>query len=116
MKHGNSIRKFNRNKNQRKALIESLARSLVLKEKIKTTQAKAKSLRPYVEKLVTKGKNGTLVSKRILISKIGKEGANKIVDVLSPRFKDRKGGYTRIVKLPNRLSDGSPMAVIEFTE
>jgi len=114
MKHGNSIRKFNRKRNQRKALLEGLAKSLVMKEKIKTTEAKAKSLRPFVEKLITRGKKETLSSKQILISKIGLKGAKKITDVLSPRYKERKGGYARIVKLANRQSDGSKMVVIEF--
>jgi len=114
MKHGNSTRKFNRKRNQRKALLEGLARSLVLQEKIKTTEAKAKSVRPYVEKLITRGKVETLPSKRILISKIGLDGAKKIVEILSPRYRKRSGGYTRITKLANRKSDGSKMAVIEF--
>jgi large subunit ribosomal protein L17 len=114
MKHGNSIRKFGRKRNQRKALISSLARSLVLKEKIKTTEAKAKSLRPWIEKLITKGKRGLLSDRRDIISKIGKDSGQKVVNDLGLRYKERKGGYVRITKMPKRKSDGSSMAVIEL--
>lgn len=116
MRHSNSIKKFGRKSGQRKALIESLARSLVLKEKIKTTEVKAKSLRPFVEKIITNGKKDTLAARRLVISRIGQEGAKKVMDVLSPRFKERKGGYTRITKLGERKSDGSRMAVIELLQ
>ncbi|MFM2357408.1 MAG: hypothetical protein RJA61_145, partial [Candidatus Parcubacteria bacterium] len=104
----------NRSKNQREALLKSLARSLVLKEKIRTTESKAKSLRPFVERIVTQGKKGTLASKRASIALIGVEPTKKMFDVLVKRYEGRTGGYTRIVKLPRRISDGSTMAVIEF--
>lgn len=96
--------------------MKSLALALVMEEKIKTTEPKAKSLRPYVEKLVTQGLKGTLAGRRAVIAKIGAEGAEKVVKTISPRYTTRKGGYTRITKLPQRLSDGSPMAVIEFVK
>ncbi len=114
MRHSNSIRKFGRVRKVRKALLNSLALSLVLKGKIKTTDAKARELRPFVEKLVSVGRLGTIASRRALVSKIGTIGASKIVKDLSPKYVGRSGGYTRITKLPARLSDGGLTAVIEF--
>ena len=115
MKHHKSMRTFGLEKNQRNALLKSLAVSLVLHEKIVTTEAKAKEIRPYVEKIITKGKIGTLHARRIVLSTlVMPKATKKVLDVLSPRYKDRKGGYTRIIKLPRRMSDGSPRAQIEF--
>ena len=98
----------------RDGLIKSLALSLVVHGKIKTTDAKAREIRPFVEKLVTTGRLGTAASRGNLISKIGTIGAAKIVKDISPKYTGRAGGYTRITKLPARVSDGSLMAVIEF--
>lgn len=115
MRHHNTNRKFGRTRDQRKALLKSLALSLIMNEKITTTEAKAKEIRPYVEKLVTKGKSQGLFARRLLIARLGnKEGGKKIIDDISPRYKERAGGYTRITKLPRRRTDASPMAVIEF--
>ncbi len=114
MRHHSSKKKFGREKNQRNALVASLALSLIINEKIKTTSVKAKALRPVVEKLVTKGKVNSIASRRLLSAKIGEDGAKKLVDVLGPKYKDRKGGYTRIVKLGTRPSDRASMAIIEF--
>ncbi len=114
MRHHNTNRKFGRPAKQRKALLASLAYSLVVKEKIKTTEAKAKELRPFVEKLVTFGKKATLASRRELESRVGKIAAKKIALTLSPKYKSTKGGYTRITKMIRRTSDGAPMAIIEF--
>lgn len=114
MSYHKTKRKFGREKNQRNALLKSLAYSLALKEKIKTTEQKAKSLRPYMEKLVTTGKKGTPASLRLLEARVGLQAAKKIATDLSERYKDRSGGYTRITKLVPRLSDGARMAVIEF--
>ncbi len=116
MRHHNSVRKFGRNRNQRKALIKSLALSLIAHGKIKTTEAKAKELRPYIEKLVTMSKAGTLSSKRTVVSRLQnrKKESKKLFDEIIPKYKDRKGGYTRIMKLPVRKSDGSKMSFIEF--
>ena len=94
--------------------MKSLAYSLILKEKIKTTETKARALRPMVEKLVTVAKKKTLASRRDLVASVGGEAAHKLFTNVVPRFIERKGGYTRITKLPRRLSDGSLMAVIEF--
>ena len=107
-------RKFGLEKNQRVALMKSLVYSLTTKEKIRTTEAKAKELRPFMEKLVTLGKKETLASRRLLESRVGKIAAKKIATKLSPRYKERAGGYTRITKLVRRASDGAPQAVIEF--
>jgi large subunit ribosomal protein L17 len=114
MKHHKSIRKFGRETGQRNALLKSLAYSLVLKRKITTTEAKAKELRPFIEKLVTKSKLGTLASRRIVASRIGEEAEGVLSKEIAPQFKDRKGGYTRIIKLPRRSGDASKMAHIEF--
>lgn len=94
--------------------MKSLAYSLTLKGKIKTTEPKAKSLRPYMEKLVTLGKKQTVASRRILESRVGPEAAKKIAGKLAVTYKDRAGGYTRITKMGPRLTDASPMAIIEF--
>jgi len=114
MRHHNANRKFGRERNQRKALLKSLAYSLALKGKIKTTEPKAKELRPYMEKLVTLGKKQTPASRRLLESRVGVQAGKKIAEELSKTYKERAGGYTRITKLPSRVSDGSRMAIIEF--
>lgn len=116
MRHQVKGRKFNRVKKVRTALVRSLASSLILKEKITTTEPKAKEIRPYVEKLVTKAKKDSLTNRRTIIEKIGqnKKVITKLFTELGPRFNERRGGYTRITKLGRRVSDGSPMAVIEF--
>jgi len=114
MRHHNANRKFGREKNQRKALLRSLAYSLTLKGKIKTTEAKAKELRPYIEKLITLGKKQTLASRRLLESRVGSGAAKKIANELALTYKERAGGYTRITKTGPRITDASPMAIIEF--
>ena len=98
--------------------MRSLAVSLIRDGKIKTTEAKAKGLRPFVEKMVTKAKNSSLANTRLLASRLGGvTGAVKtLTGKIAPAHKERKGGYTRIVKLGNRKSDGSKMAVIEFVK
>lgn len=94
--------------------MKSLAYSLALKGKIKTTEAKAKALRPYMEKLVTLGKKQTLASRRLLEARVGSGAAKKISGELAKTYKERAGGYTRIVKMGPRRSDASEMAIIEF--
>ena len=115
MRHHSVKRKFGLEKDQRNALMRSLARNLINESRIRTTLPKAKELRPYVEKLVTKAKTGTLASRRLLISKIGglKE-VKTLVDTIAPKYKDRKGGYIRIIKISRRELDAAPMAMIEF--
>jgi large subunit ribosomal protein L17 len=114
MRHHNQNRKFSRVRKVRKALINSLARSLVLHQKMETTEPKAKELRPFIEKLVTKGKTQTVAVRRFIGTKVGPKAAKILVDTLSKKYADHKGGYTRITKTKRRLSDGSKMAVIEF--
>lgn len=104
--------------------MKSLAHNLALKGKIKTTEAKAKELRPFIEKLVTLGKKATpenaapqrLSARRLLEARVGKMAAKKIALELSKDYKERTGGYTRITKLVPRKSDGAKMAVIEFVK
>ena len=95
--------------------MRSLARNLINENRITTTLPKAKELRPYVEKLVTKAKTGTLASRTLVISKIGGEKETKtLFSIIAPKYKERKGGYTRIIKLNRRTLDSAPMALIEF--
>ncbi|MFT5359664.1 MAG: large subunit ribosomal protein L17 [Candidatus Paceibacteria bacterium] len=118
MRHHNKNRKFGRKRDVRNALMKSLAISLIRHEKIQTTEAKAKSLRPMIEKLITKSLMGTLASRNIVRSRLINQNAEtkKLVDDIAPRYKDVNGGYTRITKMPQRLSDGARMAIIEFVK
>lgn len=95
--------------------MSSLARNLIRDARIKTTTAKAKELRPMIEKLVTKAKAATVASRRLINSNIRSAAeTKKLVEVIAPKYKSRAGGYTRIIKLPNRDLDNSPMSLIEF--
>lgn len=116
MRNHQKNRKFGREANQRCALLRSLARTLLLNGKIQTTEAKAKELRPFVEKMITKSKKDTLTNRRLLISRLGgeKEAVKKLFEEYGPAYINRAGGYTRIIKLSQRDSDASPMAQIEF--
>ena len=115
MRHGNSTRKFGRETTQRHALMRSLARNLIRDSKIKTTLAKAKELRPFVEKIITKAKIGTVASRRLVNSRLQSDSeTKKLFDTIAPKYKTRAGGYTRIIRLSNRDLDESPMALIEF--
>lgn len=117
MRHHNANRKFGRSKNQRNALIKGLEASLIQHGRIMTTEAKAKELRPSVEKLVTKAKNPTLANRRLLLSGFynNESVVTKLIDTAA-RFTDRPGGYTRIIKLAARKGDAAAMAVIEFLD
>ncbi|MEK7104593.1 MAG: 50S ribosomal protein L17 [Patescibacteria group bacterium] len=116
MRHHNVVRKFGRDKNQRKALLNSLALNLIVRGKIKTTEPKAKELRPFIEKLVTKAKKGDAATRRVIISKLSNRSkeVKKLFEVIAPKYMDKKGGYTRVLKLGVRKADGAPMAIIEF--
>jgi len=107
---------FNRPANQRRALLRSLARSLIMHERISTTEAKAKALRPYVERLVTYGKSGTLASRRLAKAKLGDDAAvKKLFATIAPRYADRHGGYTRVIKRTRRgAGDARKLAYIAF--
>lgn len=114
MLHSNKNKQLGRNRNQRNALIKTLGVSLVKHGKIQTTEVKAKVLKSFIERLVTKGIEGTLHAQRLIASRIGPVSASKIMKEISPKYKNRKGGYTRVIKLKTRLSDGARMAQIEF--
>jgi large subunit ribosomal protein L17 len=115
MRHHGNVRKFGREKNQRKALMRSLASNLIRDSRIRTTLAKAKELRPMVEKLVTKARTDSVANRRLIRSQIlNAIETKKLFEIVAPKYKGRPGGYTRIVKLPNRDLDGAPMALIEF--
>lgn len=116
MRHHDKNRKFGRTANGRRALIRGLAVSLIRDERITTTEAKAKSLRPFIEELVTKARKGDLAARRLVDSRLGQAplATKKLVETIAPKFTDRPGGYTRITKLQQRKGDASPMAVIEF--
>ena len=117
MRHRISGRKLNRSSAHRKALFKNLAAALIKHEQITTTLPKAKDLRPLVEKMITIGKKGTLHAKRQLISRLPKKADfNKVVNELSERYKERQGGYTRIIKKGYRYGDSAPMAIIEFVD
>lgn len=117
MRHGISGRKFNRRSSQRKALFNSLARSLLKYEQIVTTLPKAKDLRPYVEKMITLGKESTVARKRSLFAQLRDNNlVSKVFGPLAERYASRNGGYTRIVKCGFRTGDMAPIAVIELLD
>ena len=117
MRHRIAHRKLNKTASHRKAMFANMASSLIEHEQIVTTLPKAKELRPFVEKLVTLAKKGDLTSRRLAIARTrNKEMSKKLFDVLGPRYKERSGGYIRIMKAGFRYGDNAPMAVIEFVD
>ena len=117
MRHGKAHRKLNRTAEHRKAMFANMAAALIKHEQIITTLPKAKELRPIVEKLVTLGKRGDLHARRQAISQIRDVAmVKKLFDVLGPRYKERNGGYTRVLKAGFRYGDNAPVAVIEFVD
>jgi large subunit ribosomal protein L17 len=117
MRHRKSGRKFGRNPAQRKALLRQLAISMILHERITTTEAKAKETRRVVEKLVTIARQDSAFHRRLIMSKIDHPLATaKLFEVIAPRFEAVPGGYTRISKLGPRRGDAAPMVLIEFVE
>ena len=117
MRHGKVHRKLNRTAEHRKAMFANMCAALIKHEQIVTTLPKAKELRPIVEKLVTLGKRGGLHARRQAIAEIRDVAmVKKLFDVLGPRYKDRHGGYTRVLKAGFRYGDNAPMAVIEFVD
>ncbi|MFH1582564.1 MAG: 50S ribosomal protein L17 [bacterium] len=109
-------RKFNRERDQRKALLKSVAQSLILKEKINTTLAKAKEVSSFVEKKITYAKKGDIIARRLLSKFFTKKAVDKLISELGPRYKDRKGGYTRIIKLGPRRANAAKMAILELVK
>ena len=117
MRHLKAKRKLNRTSSHRKALLSNMAVALIKHEQIKTTLPKAKELRPFVDKLITLGKKGDLPARKKAYSILPeKQWAAKIFDVLSERYKDRAGGYTRVLKAGFRYGDSAPMAIIELVD
>lgn len=117
MRHGKTGRKLNRTPSHRKALFANMAASLIRHEQIVTTLPKAKELKPIVDKLVTLGKRGDLHARRQAISEIrDKDAVAKLFETLGPRYKDRSGGYTRVLKAGFRHGDSAPVAVIELVD
>ncbi len=106
--------KFSRTTKKRKALVNSLARSLILNGRIMTTKVQAKAAGQLVDKLITKGKVNNLNTIRELTPVVGRDSVRKLVSEISPSFTDRKGGYTRVLNLPPRKSDSAPMALVEI--
>ena len=117
MRHKSGGRKLQRTSAHRTALFRNMSASLIKHEQITTTVAKAKELRPYIEKLVTLAKRGGLANRRLAMSRLMDDTQLvKLFDVLAERYKDRNGGYTRIIKAGIRASDAAPIAIIEFVD
>ena len=117
MRHGNAHRKFNRTAEHRRAMFANMAVALIQHEQIVTTLPKAKDLRPVVEKLITLGKRGDLHARRQAIAQMRDiDIVRKLFEVIGPRYKDRNGGYTRVLKAGFRHGDNAPVAVIELVD
>ena len=117
MRHLKKGRKFHRKKGQRKAFLKSLAGNLILKGKISTTEARAKEMKSFVEKLITLAKKQNLASLRLLISRLNKKPAQKLFYEIAPKYKDGRGGYVRVIKsATRRKNDAAKMAIIEFVK
>lgn len=117
MRHARGYRRLNRTHEHRKALFSNMAGSLIEHEQIKTTLPKAKELRPIIEKMITLAKRGDLHARRLAASKLKEDkDVAKLFEILGPRYKDRQGGYVRIMKAGFRYGDMAPMAIIEFVE
>lgn len=117
MRHQKKTRKLGRTSQHRDAMLANLVASLIIHKRVKTTLAKAKAARPLAEKLVTLGKGGTLHHRRLAVAKIGQRDAvATLFKTIAPSFKDRNGGYTRIIKLGPRQSDSAPVALLEWVD
>ena len=117
MKHNIKNKKLNKTSSHRKAMFMNMSNALIKHEQITTTLAKAKELRRFVEKIITLGKKGDLISRRKTLSILqDQKMSKKVFDVFAERYKERAGGYTRIIKLGNRYGDNAPTAVIEFID
>jgi large subunit ribosomal protein L17 len=117
MRHGDKVNNLSRTKAHRDALMKNMAAALIMNKKINTTLPKAKSLRQYVEKLITKSKTNTTHSRRVVFSYLqNKEAAKEIFDVIGPKVGERPGGYTRIMRTGFRLGDSAETAIIELVD
>lgn len=114
MRHRKRGRKFTKSKDQQKALLRNLSSSLIIKEKVITTEAKSKELRSFVEKSITRAKKDTLANQRLLLKNFSQEAVKKLLKDLGPRYKNRFGGYTKITKISPRKGNGAKMVVIEL--
>jgi large subunit ribosomal protein L17 len=116
-RHANTGRKLSRNSSHRKALLDNLVRAIIIEESIRTTTPKAKEARRLVERVITKAKANTLAARRIVHRTVRDQAVlAKLFEVIGPRFKDRPGGYTRLVHTENRMGDNAPMAILELVE
>jgi large subunit ribosomal protein L17 len=117
MNHGRSYRRLNRTHEHRKALFANMAGSLIEHEQIKTTLPKAKELKPIVEKLITLGKRGDLHARRMAAAQLKQDAhVKKLFDVIGPRYRERQGGYARVLRAGFRYGDMAPMAIIELVD
>jgi len=118
MRHKVKIKHFDRTKEQRLALYRSLARAIIMEERIETSLQKAKAVKPFVERLITLGKKGDLTARRLALQLLpDKKAIRKLFEEIAPRFENRNGGYTRIIKLPDRRKgDGCELAILELVE
>ncbi len=116
MRHRKKKLKLTKTRDQRRALLRSLASSLIFKERIITTEAKAKKLRPFLEKSISRSRKNTTANQRLLLKDFSKKVVNKLIRELGPRYKDRSGGYSRIIKIIPRKTDSARMAIIELVK
>jgi large subunit ribosomal protein L17 len=116
-RHANTGRKLSRNSSHRKALLDNLVRAMILNESIRTTTPKAKETRRLVERVITKARENTLAARRVVHKTVRDQAAlAKLFQSLGPRFKERPGGYTRLVHVENRVGDNAPMSILELVE
>jgi len=114
-RHANAGRKLSRNTSHRKALLDNLVRAVILQERIRTTTPKAKEARKLVERVITKARQGTLAARRVVHKTVRDQAAlARLFETVAPRFKERPGGYTRIIHVDNRVGDNAPMSILEL--
>ena len=114
-RHANAGRKLSRNTSHRKALLDNLVRAVILQESIRTTTPKAKEARKLVERVITKARQGTLAARRVVHKTVRDQAAlARLFETIGPRFKERPGGYTRIIHVQNRVGDNAPMSILEL--
>src|SRR6267154_4739160 len=114
-RHAHAGRKLSRNSSHRKALLDNLVRAVILSESIRTTTPKAKEARRLVERMITKARQGTLAARRVVHKTVRDQAAlARLFETIAPRFKERPGGYTRIVHVENRVGDNAPMSILEL--
>jgi len=116
-RHANTGRKLSRNTSHRKALLDNLVRAVILSESIRTTTPKAKEARRLVERVITKARQNTLAARRVVHKTVRDQAAlARLFETIGPRFKERPGGYTRIIHVENRVGDNAPMSILELVE